>query len=422
MISLPMPSPGSTAIFMWALPEQPGKLRLPARFEGADLVGMAQGHADLVQPVEQRMAARRIHVELVRLGAIGGRHRLPLEVHDEAESGQRTVVEQAIHFGFGEHHRQETVLEAVVEENVAVGRRDDALETILLQGPGRMLARAAATEVLAREQDLGALVARLVEHEIRIQRAFRVVHPGLADVQVAPRVEQVLAVAGALDGFQELLRDDRVGIDVGAVERRHQSVQHGEFVHQRQLRTSTKCPAIAAAAAIAGLTRCVRPPAPCRPSKLRFEVEAQRSPGSSRSAFIARHIEQPGSRHSKPAARKTRSSPSSSACSFTSPEPGTTIACTWPATRCPLAIEAAARRSSIRALVHEPMKTRSILSSVSGVPGASPMYRSERSIAARWSGSAIDAGSGTRPVIGSTSCGLVPQVTSGTIFSDSVTT
>ena len=58
-------------------------------------------------------------------------------------------------------------------------------------------------------------------------------------------------------------------------------------------------------AAIAGLTRWVRPPAPWRPSKLRLLVDAQRSPGSSRSAFIARHIEQPGSRHSKPAALKT---------------------------------------------------------------------------------------------------------------------
>ena len=35
---------------------------------------------------------------------------------------------------------------------------------------------------------------------------------------------------------------------------------------------------MAAAAAMAGLIRCVRPPRPCRPSKLRFEVEAQRSP------------------------------------------------------------------------------------------------------------------------------------------------
>ena len=36
-----------------------------------------------------------------------------------------------------------------------------------------------------------------------------------------------------------------------------------------------KRPSIAAAAAISGLTRCVRPPLPCRPSKLRFEVLAE---------------------------------------------------------------------------------------------------------------------------------------------------
>ena len=48
--------------------------------------------------------------------------------------------------------------------------------------------------------------------------------------------------------------------------------------HHRQSRISTNRPAIAAAAAIAGETRCVRPLKPWRPSKLRFEVEAQRSP------------------------------------------------------------------------------------------------------------------------------------------------
>ena len=44
-------------------------------------------------------------------------------------------------------------------------------------------------------------------------------------------------------------------------------------------RISTKCPATAAAAAMAGETRCVRPPLPWRPSKLRLLVLAQRSPG-----------------------------------------------------------------------------------------------------------------------------------------------
>jgi hypothetical protein len=54
---------------------------------------------------------------------------------------------------------------------------------------------------------------------------------GLAAIQVAPFVEQVRAEARALDGFQELLRDDRVGVDVGPVQGGHQAAMHGELVH-----------------------------------------------------------------------------------------------------------------------------------------------------------------------------------------------
>mmetsp|Transcript_17410 Transcript_17410/g.27818 ORF Transcript_17410/g.27818 Transcript_17410/m.27818 type:complete len:291 (-) Transcript_17410:1108-1980(-) len=139
-------------------------------------------------------------------------------------------------------------------------------------------------------------------------------------------------------------------------------------------RTSERRPVTAAAAAIAGLTRCVRPPFPCRPSKLRFDVEAQRSPGSRRSAFMARHMEHPGSRHSKPASRKIWSRPSSSACFFTSPDPGTIIAVFMlPATLSPLATSAAALRSSILPLVQDPMNTLSTSMSSTFVPGSKPM-------------------------------------------------
>ena len=124
-------------------------------------------------------------------------------------------------------------------------------------------------------------------------------------------------------------------------------------------RGSTKWPAIAVAAASCGLTRCVRPPRPCRPSKLRFEVEAQRSPSASTSGFMPRHIEHPARRHSKPASTKIRSSPSSSASRLIVAEPGTTRARTPGWTCLPATTAAAARRSSIRAFVHEPMKTRS---------------------------------------------------------------
>ena len=136
---------------------------------------------------------------------------------------------------------------------------------------------------------------------------------------------------------------------------------------------STKWPSTAAAAAIRGETRWVRPPLPWRPSKLRFEVEAQRSPSARMSGFMPRHIEQPAVRHSNPAAWKTSSSPSSSALALTCWEPGTTIARTESATRLPSTIAAASRRSSIREFVHEPMKTRSSGISRIGVPGSSAM-------------------------------------------------
>mmetsp|Transcript_48880 Transcript_48880/g.127649 ORF Transcript_48880/g.127649 Transcript_48880/m.127649 type:complete len:380 (+) Transcript_48880:253-1392(+) len=126
------------------------------------------------------------------------------------------------------------------------------------------------------------------------------------------------------------------------------------------VRTSVSLPLTAAAAAMAGEQRCVRPPAPCRPSKLRFEVEAHRSLSPSLSGFIARHIEQPGCRQSKPASVRITSRPSSSACSLTRPEPGTTSASLmFAATLRPLATAATARMSSMRPLVHEPMKTLS---------------------------------------------------------------
>ena len=56
---------------------------------------------------------------------------------------------------------------------------------------------------------------------------------------------------------------------------------------------------------------------------------------------------------------------------MTSPEPGTIHAGT--VARRPFTTRATARRSSSRLLVQEPMKTRSTLISVSGVPGLSPM-------------------------------------------------
>src|SRR5215207_2586847 len=129
-------------------------------------------------------------------------------------------------------------------------------------------------------------------------------------------------------------RDDRVGVHVRFGHRRGDASPLGERLHDQsqRRRASVTTPVMAAAAATAGLARWVRARGPCRPSKLRFEVETHRAPGGTTSSFTAAHIEHPGSRHSKPASRKTRCKPSASASRLTVIEPGTTKALTWLAT------------------------------------------------------------------------------------------
>ena len=181
---------------------------------------------------------------------------------------------------------------------------------------------------------------------------------------------------------------------------------------------STKWPAIAAAAAIAGLTRCVRPPAPCRPSKLRFEVDAQRSPGVQACRRSCR-----GTSSSR--ARATRSRRRGRPCrglpSRPAPSPGPSPAPPSPGgcsarLRRPFTTAAAARRSSMRELVHEPMK---ILSSVMSVIARARLeaHVDERALHALAPGRVLLAcpdrarASSTDTTIS----GEVPQVTCGVI-------
>src|SRR5919202_669134 len=250
-------------------------------------------------------------------------------------------------------------LRAVGEEDVGEAFRDDRLEAVVLQRPRRVLARGPAAEVGPRDED----------------RVRRKVPAGL----LRPVVEEEAPEARPLDPLEELLRDDLVRVHVGPVEHADRALDGADGLHQAQARMSTNRPSMAAAAAICGETRGVRPPRPCRPSKLRLEVDAQRSPDARMSGFIPRHIEQPALRQSKPAARKTSSRPSDSACMATCWEPGTTIALTVLATLRPLTTSAAARRSPMREFVHEPMNTRSRRISWNGVPGSRPMERMARS-------------------------------------------
>jgi hypothetical protein len=85
-----------------------------------------------------------------------------------------------------------------------------------------MLARGTAAEIIAGDQDLGLAIGRLVKHEIRVLAAV---------VAEALFREQALAESGALDGFQILLGDDHVGVDIDHFHRRGDAFENGEFFH-----------------------------------------------------------------------------------------------------------------------------------------------------------------------------------------------
>src|ERR1700704_1257814 len=107
--------------------------------------------------------------------------------------------------------------------------------------------------------------------------------------------------------------------------------------------------------------------------KLRLEVETEGGPGATVSPLAARHIEHPGSRHSKPASVKILSSPSATASRLTVSEPGTIQARTPGATFRPRATSAAARKSLGGVWVQEPMNTQSTGVPAIGAPAFSPI-------------------------------------------------
>lgn len=116
---------------------------------------------------------------------------------------------------------QHAVLEGVVEEDIGERRGDDTLDAKVKQGPGGVLTRGTASEVgSSHNQDIGLAVDALVKDEIGDLRAVRV---------VAQLVEQGLAQTGPLDGLQELLGDDSVGVDVGTVHGGGNALEDGEL-------------------------------------------------------------------------------------------------------------------------------------------------------------------------------------------------
>src|SRR5262249_47461315 len=178
-----------------------------------------------------------------------------------------------------------SILKAVGEKNIAEAGADDGPGPHLLQSPNGSLARRAAAEIRTGHQDLRLPIGLAVQDEGGILRTVG---------QIAQRTERPFSERAANRiSDQALNADDDVGIDIAPHDRRGDGGQLVEgFRHGQRpiVRTSAIAPAMAAAAALAGLARCVRARGPWRPTKFRFEVEMERWPGPTVSPLAARHI------------------------------------------------------------------------------------------------------------------------------------
>ena len=343
-------------------------------------------------PFSEPVAGRLVEREREHLA---GRRRHGERLEVDGEIGAAVEVDalhQLLHLLVGQLHDHHPDLGRVRAEDVAEGRRDDDVEAVVLQRPGGVLARGAAAEVAPGEQHPRARELGLVELEAG----------ALVTVLVeAPVEERVLPVARALDPLQELLRDDLVGVDVGPVEHRHAAVdasrspsrrhrlgreradvdevpvQRGRGGHLRA--DEVRPPATALAALEVPVRR--RGAALARREDVGVHAEAHRAAGEAPlEPCVEEDLVETLRLRLPPHLRRARDDERGDA----------RVDRAGRAT-----IAAAARRSSMREFVHEPMKTRSIADLLDRAARPGGPCRRAPARAATWSsGSANDAGIG----------------------------
>jgi hypothetical protein len=206
-------------------------------FIGVEFRLVAQGEADVVEAVNEAVLTERVDVEVGIEALVVGDGLVDEGDGDLVLRIGGAALEQGLNLFFAEAGEDNAVLAGVGVEDVGEGGGDDGAEAVLEDGPGGVLAGAAATEVLFDDEDLGTLVLGLVEDEVGVGLAG-----GWALLDAAPVVEEEVAVAGALDALEKLLRDDLVRVDVRQRERCGSGGEGDDGLHRVPL--GAKCPGL----------------------------------------------------------------------------------------------------------------------------------------------------------------------------------
>ncbi len=183
---------------------------------------MLERQANAVQTIQHAVTTEGINAEAVAL--VSGFHHFRFQIHLKRYARiclhQR---KQLIDLLVAQRDRQQLVVEAVAVEDIREARGDNHFKAVIGQRPGRVFTRRSAAEVFARQQNGCPFVFREVQDEFRV-RHFALI------VEETPVVEQVRAKAGAGHLLQELLGDDRIGINVSGVQRDNPARMLGKFL------------------------------------------------------------------------------------------------------------------------------------------------------------------------------------------------
>src|SRR5579871_5029478 len=152
----------------------PGPRGPVAGLKGANFVVALQRQCDLVEALQKTGAPARIDLEAMHLPRWRG-DRLLFEIDSDAA---RALAVLDFH-GEGidnllvDHDRQDAVLEAVGEKDIAKARSDNGANAFLLKRPYRAFTRRPATEIRTGDKHLRVSVRLAVQDEGGILRPIR---------------------------------------------------------------------------------------------------------------------------------------------------------------------------------------------------------------------------------------------------------
>ena len=183
-----------------------------------------QCQPDIIQSVHQAVLAKGIHFKGKYLPIRSG-YRLRIQINGLARVRTALGIEHQRIDHFGRHHDgQNAVLKAIVVKDISKAGGNHAADTKIQQCPRRMFTRGSAAKVFARHDNFRMAIGGLVQNEVRNFRAIQI---------VTHFVEQVLAKSGAGDGFQELLGNDHVSVDIDQWHGGRDAGEGGESFHFR---------------------------------------------------------------------------------------------------------------------------------------------------------------------------------------------